>query len=501
MLHLSLGLALALVTPNASFAEDSPELDYSSLASADRDEHGVGGGPGNTTLQAILDTPRYKRFDLGCFDVRVSSKCLVEKEYAQRFAGAALAVVDVQRVWYEWTATGDEGFEATLDAFETLRKWVKGWSPTTLASIGRNDAPDVLGRLGAKENVQAAHAHVEKVMSTGSYLGLGLDSSPTSQILFVPERGEFIETITFTGWNHVDARASYWKKGVEQWTSFWDAETQVVAMEYPSFPVDMKHPERGAPMDEFEKTGVGQHAAEKAAATMFWRYYGTNDALFYEAAMGTMLAIGAFGENNVRTGAPVFKNSGGATQAYEVFVPGGNAAGGTLAARGAISVIETPIWRETLGKDYYVKPLQKAAKLGLKHAKKAKHRNKDKRVHFVLQGPEQHDRSFVTAPFFGPGAENKELPEKAYLEDYEEFFRAYRAGFFAWLRVRGMGKKAEEESIAAFSELARRLAKRAEGDTLEGILTEIYGAPMSTENLEEDSLESRFLTYVSKGGR
>jgi hypothetical protein len=448
----------------------------------------------------LLDTDLYRRFDLGQFDIRVPAACLLDKDQADMFAEAALAILDLQRSWIDYSARSDEEYDAACAAFDALHKWVDGWSAYALGSLARSSDPDVLGRLGAKDNAREAHAFVQRFMSKGAFLGLSLEESPTSQVLLAPNRQTFLETLCFTGWNFPDQRAAYWKKGIEQWTSFWNDETQVIAMDYPAFPVDMKRPERGAPMDEFEKTGLGQHAAEKAAATMFWRYFGTNDALFFEAALATNLTIDVFGENNVRTGAPVYKNSGGSSSAFEVFVPGGNSAGGSLPGRGAVTIIEVPLWRETKGADYYVKPLQKAQRLGKKEARKDKHDSKDDRVHFIVHGTEDGDKSYMTAPFFGPDAKEKKLPAKEYLEDYEEFFRAYRAGFFAWLKTHGAGKD-DTENAQKFATLTRRLATRSDNETFDGIVEELYSLPLSAKDGETDSLEWRFLTYVSKGGR
>lgn len=481
--------------------EEPTELEYSQWAQAFLDAHEIQNAvPGNVVLQELLDTEHYQRFDLGLFDLRISANSLEDRKLAKLFAESALALLQMQASWVKWSASEHPEYEQILDQFDVLVKWVKGWSATSLSALARAEDTQFLDRLGAKEPVLEAHAAVSKFMTTGKYLGLSLSESSQAQILFAPNRTEFIQLVCFTGWAKPDVRPSFWKQGVEQWTSFWNDSTQIIAMDYPAYPIDMKRPERGAPMDEFEKEGLGQHSVEKAAAAMFWHYYGSNDALFFEAALATNLVIDVFGENNVRTGAPVFKSSGGSSSPYEVFVPGGNSAGGVLPARGAISIIDIPIWRETKGKDHYVKPLQKAQKLGLKLARKAKHPSRDKRDHFIIEGQVAGEKSFVTAPFFGTHAKTKPLPEKTYLVDYEEFFRAYRASFFDWLKQRGAGKD-KKRNAELFGQLLSRLSTRTAQSTFADIVEELYGAPLSAADGEQDSLEWRFLTYVSKGGR
>ncbi len=503
MKHLALLPFLLSAHLTAPFrGDDEPELDYAALAREFLEEHDSSGGqPGAVSLAGFLDdAQRYRRFDLGAFDVRVACATLQDRAGAELFAHAARGLVRLQEHWYRWSAPEGLEAEAVLADFELLAKWVDSWSTSSLGTLGRNAGQDFLERLGASADQRAAHARIQKTMSTGEYLDIALSDEANTQILFVADRGAFLRLLCFTGWNAPDARAYYWKKGIEQWTTFWNEETQVVALQYPEYPVDMKHPERGSSMNEFEKTGVGQHAAEKGAASLFWRYFGNNDALFYEAALATNLALAIYGENNVRTGAPVYKNSGGSTSSFEVFVPGGNSAGGTLPGRRAVGVIEVPLWRETKGEDHYVEGLQKAQKLGQKLAKKAKDGRKDERIHFQITGPKPADKTYVSAPFFGVAAAAKELPPKDYLEDYEEFFRAYRASFFHWLATVSVGRDAGANA-AKFAELNRRLATRAKDSNFDEIVSELYGVPLSAADGSTDSLEWRFLAWIAKGGR
>lgn len=493
LLPLLAALALAAV------ADDPEPLDYDAFARGFLEAHGAAGAqPGGVTLDALLDDrTRYRSVDLGALDVRVPKDALLDRDRAKELAEAARAVLGVQRAFYAWAVPDAEARAAALADFATLERWVGGWSVPGLASFGRADDGDFLERLGASDEERAAHARVRELLCTGSFLGLTLPAEPTTRLLLVPDRVRMLQALCFTGWCSPESRPYYWKKGVEQWTSFWNGEIQVIAMEYPAYPFEPRRPERGAPMDEFEKTGLGQHAAEKAAASLFWRYFGSNDALFFEAALATNLTVAVFGENNVRTGAPVYKNSGGSSGSYEVFVPGGNAAGGTLPGRGAITVIDIPLWRETKGEDNYAGPLKKAQKLGDKLARKARDPLKDDRAHFQVHGEKTSDKLHVSAPFFGPAAAAKPLPPKAYLEDYEEFFRAYRAGFFHWVRTRAAGDEAQ--SAAAFAKLLGGLA--AHRATFEALAAEVYGVPLSAPDASSDSLEWRFLTWLDKGAK
>jgi len=496
-----LTLACTAILVPVSFAQDQTELDYAAYASAFREAHGAPNAtPGSLPLQSLLNTEAYRKFTLGAFDLRIPAEALQDRELAKNFVLAATAALDAQQHWVDWVGFNHEEYPTIAEDFETLHKWVKGWSTSSLASIGRFPDRDVLESLGAKDAVLEAHGRVEQFMCRGEYLGILRGDAPDTQILFAPNRTWMLQLLCYTGWNLIDNRANYWQSGIEKWTSFWNEETQVIALEYPAYPFDWKRPERGADMNEYEKTGLGQHTAEKVTTSLFWRYFGNNDALFYEAALGVNAAISIYEENNVRTGAPVFKNSGGSSSPFSVFVPGGNPSGGTLPGRGAVSIITVPLWRETKGEDHYVKPLGKAQKKGKKLASKDKHPSKDSRAHFIVFGKKANDTSYVTAPFFGPDAEGKELPGDEYLVDYEEFFRAYSASFFHWLRTRGAGKD-EEQCAALFSDLNQRLATRDKSTGFATVVEEVYGLPLSAPDGETDSLEWRFLTFISKGGR
>jgi len=498
---VTLALALTASFTPVHAAEDPPELDYAAFAAAFRESHGASNAtPGSLPLQGLLNSEAFRKFTLGAFDLRISAEALKDRAVAKNFVLAATASLDAQRHWIDWTAFDHEEYESICEDFDTLRKWVKGWSTSSLATIAKFADRDVMESLGAKGSVVAAHERVQRFMCRGEYLGILRSDAPDTQILFAPDRRSMLQLLCYTGWNLIDSRANYWKPGIEKWTSFWNEETQVIALEYPQYPFDFKHAERGADMNEFEKTGLGQHVSEKVTTSLFWRYFGNNDALFYEAALGVNTAISIYEQNNVRTGAPVFKNSGGSSDPFSVFVPGGNPSGGTLPARGVISIITVPLWRETKGEDNYVKPLGKAMKKGKKLASKDRNPNKDARVHFIVFGKKANDTSYVSAPFFGPAAAEKELPGDEYLVDYEEFFRAYSASFFHWLRTRAVGK-GDEQNAVLFAQLNKSLATRDQSTPFHAVIEEVYGVPLSAADGETDSLEWRFLTFISKGGR
>ena len=103
----------------------------------------------------------------------------------------------------------------------------------------------------------------------------------------------------------------------------------------------------------------------------------------------------------------------------------------------------------------------------------------------------------MTAPFLGSFAEGKELPPDDFLDDYEDFFRAYRAGFLFWLREKATGS--EEESRTKFAELVATQARRKIGVPLSDVAQAVYGLPLSDQSGAVDNLEWRYLAWLAKG--
>ena len=168
-----------------------------------------------------------------------------------------------------------------------------------------------------------------------------------------------------------------------------------------------------------------------------------------------------------------------------------------------MSSSEIPRWRKEAGEGHFVEALVDAQKDGAKLASKDRENplRGDKSAHFELTSSKAaSDTVAITAPFFGPHAEGKELPPFAYLDDYEEFFRAYQAAFIYWLRERGpSGSK--KKSLTAFGKLVQQHATRPRGTPLHEVALDVYGLPLSHEDGSIESLEWRFLAWLAKGGR
>jgi len=481
-----LAAALALVP-----ARQESKLEFQVYGSAFLRKHGLE----ETTTQPLAEIsagPPYARFVAGVYDLRIAGVFLKDKTYAERYERAVLAVLDLQRVWCEWAALEPGEAEMIAEDFETVGKWVKSWRGRQLASA--NDGGDLGQLLKPKDPVVEASARLRECMTSGRAMGLELERDDLAVVIFAPNRESFLELAAFAGWIDPKVRPQLWQDGMIDWTRIWSGETQIVALEYAAWPTDHGQPFNGQPMDARKKTGLEQEVIEQAAQALFFHYFGTSDALFFETAAATNLVIASCGENDVQTDSMTFKNVGASTQPYTRFVPGGNPAGGILPARMAIALEEVPLWRITVGKDHYVKPLQRSQKSGAKQAVKDVGRGIDKRAWFQITAREGALREVVGAPFLGVHAEGKQLPEDDLLNDYEDFFRCYKACLFNWLQTEAVGK----ESEATFARLIHALAAREAGTSFDALVEEVYGAPLSGADGETDSLEWRFLAWLAK---
>jgi hypothetical protein len=332
------------------------------------------------------------------------------------------------------------------------------------------------------------------------------DVGDLNQIVFAPTRKDFFEVVALAGSLDPEKRPELWNDNVVDRTIAWVGWTQIVAMEYVLLPIDPNNPTIGVSMTEKDETGEVQYMTERAAALLLRKEFYKRSPHFLEQTLASNLVIATVGKNDLHVGEwkLEYKTSGASTQPYERFVPGGNSAGGTLPARpagpGAVSGSATHIsrYRESQGSDHFIASLREGQKMGAKLAAKDKSLPlaSDKLAHFEIYSHEDHDTCAITAPFLGELADKKKLPPHGYLDDYEDFFRAYRSGFIYWLQHHGM--ETEEASRQRF---ARLLEQQASGDPLaspDQLFLEVYGTRLSHDSGEIESLEWRFLGWLGK---
>jgi len=324
--------------------------------------------------------------------------------------------------------------------------------------------------------------------------------------VFAPTRRDFLQVAAVAGWMSEAARQTYWNDGVIDHTIEWVGWTQIVCMQFTHLPVDPNLPFAGVDMNADDKTGLAQYMAERGAALLLRRAFWHQDAHFYEQALASNLVIAAAGRNNLRAGEWKLEThtSGSSTQPYSRFVPGGNPNGGTLPPNKAGpgvssgSGTELSLYRSGFGADYFLEPLREGQLSGAKLAAKDKKTRlaDDKTAHFALHSSATRADHVVTAPFLGQLAEKQPLPPLDFLDDYEDFFRAYRSGFLYWLQREALPNA--DEARAKFAELIAVHAQSTDHAPIDASVEKVYGVPISAQDGSSESLEWRYLAWLAK---
>ncbi len=495
---LALALAPAFAAPALGLEDD--HLDFETYAKTFLDDNDL---PSDLSFQEVIDGSTFLRVELGSFDLRIPRAQMEERSDGDRVIEAAHTLIKLQKIWYDWR--GNENIDPA--DWTTLDKWVKTWSARKLASCDGGDV-SLLVQLSAKEKIVEAATRLSEATnypeSTVKRVG------NKNILVLAPNRKNFLEVVAVAGQLTKSKRADLWVDKMIRQGAAWFDWTQIIALENCSFPVDYKHPFNGIPLDESNKTGFNQHIADRGGMLLLRKEFVRQGTHFFEEALGVNLVIATAGENGIFSAEwnISYHTAGGRTEPYTRFVPGGNPSGGVLPPRkatagpttisGSIGALEGP-YRAGNGDGFFKEQLRNGQKDGAKIASKVKDAPfpKDKRPYFRVTSNETHEQSFVTAPFLGDDAEGKKLPPNDYLDDYEDFFRAYRSSFVEWLKTRGAGSP--DASAAMFRQMIQKLATREPGVKIDSIAEEIYGTPFSDTDPATDSLEWRFLDWLANG--
>lgn len=499
--------ALLFVLAQQGAPQTIPKVDFDGIARGFLEENGLGdiarGGASGHDLDEILDGPAFVRLDLVGLELRFPTSSLAQSDESETLRDAIGSLLEVQHHWQEWLHP-ERAVQAAED-WKTVAKWVKSWPRSKLAAAegGRS----LIEALGGSEDVKAALQRLSGEISTseaGAPIADGNVDGP-GRIVLAPKRESYLEVLALAGWLDASARARFWDDRVLGSTFQWLGWTQIVALEFASLPTDPKTPFAGVSLSKGDKTELLQYAAERGAVLLLRREFKAQPVHFFEQALAANLVIDAAGRNNLRPGEwkLEYKTSGASTQPYERFVPGGNPAGGTLPARpagpGATTgnATQKSLYRSTEGADHFFGPLREGQKAGAKLAAKDKKNplREDKLAHFLVHSFEENEDRAVSAPFLGDLAEKKALPGNSYLDDYEDFFRAYRSGFLYWLQTQGLPDEAEAQD--RFRDLLHTHAGRNPLQSMDEVFSTVYGVPLSHGDGSVDSLEWRYLAWLA----
>jgi hypothetical protein len=475
------------------------KIDFTAFAQAFVEAHcGKGSSVEDCDLERVLGD--FARVRLGAFELCYPAAFFKQKQCSEDFGQLAVALLDYQRLWIEWLTFGTENGTAGLEDLALVREWVDGWFVKRLSKLAKKPPTlDLCEFFEMPDEVRAAEQRLFQFLHDSEKLGLPLPDGRAVRIALSPTRLDFIQWVSYAGLLAPDEQEKIWVEGVDEWTQFWCAWTLVAALEYAPWTGFDPEFRTGKSMKSFDPTGLVEQVSLQAGMALL-RICLDRDLGHAENAIAMNLVIELVGQLNTIDGVGQIKNTGGQTQPYSRFVPGGSSQGGTLPPKSAQSrnAVEKNQWREGSGSDHFVKPLRKGQKAGYKAAaKEKKERWRDKQAHFLLKS--DTGKHVVSAPFLGPKASEQAYPPFEYLNDYTQFFRAYKSAFFHWLRTRA-DPESEQASLAKFREFLDGLgASTDEGDPIDALCRRIYGVPVSATSGETDSLEWRFLKFLDDG--
>jgi hypothetical protein len=453
-------------------------------------------------LVGLLESEHFAHVDLGSFQLYIPTAQLQQIEQAELFQEYASIALELQGTWHSWRSTNIDREDPAAD-WLALQKWVDSWKPKHLIKL-QGGAQAINSQIKGFDDLAEMQAVLADNTQTNPPMEEYLGTS--NRIVLAPSRRDFIELLAVAGLLEEAQQEYAWDEANLTRTAAWVDWVEVLCLEEAGYPFDLANPFASQDMNRDEPNARTQFVADRIVLQLMRKEFYPNGTHFFELSLGTNLVISALGHNNSKPGDwnVSYKTAGGKTAAYERFVPGGNAAGGQLPPRKAFggaktgSAAQVSRSRATGGAKFFQASLLKSQKEATKLAKKDKQNPlaKNKLAHFILHSFENNTDTFISAPFLGPLAEKKTLPADEYIDDYEDFFRAYRSGFFNWLISNT--DKDTEKSQASFAQLIRNQSERELDVSFLAIIEEVYGMPISAVDDSEDSLEWRYLAWIKK---
>lgn len=456
------------------------ELPYEKIARDFAAGHGMEGvDPGSLTYEVALDKA-FVRLSLGAFDLRFP--CTSLDANADALRTAATAIVTAQEKYLDWISAGGADPKSLHEDAKVLANWIKGWRAPVLAKGKTQPGADLFQVMGASDAVVAASTHWHDALAKGAALGPAREKALVSRLVFAPTRKDFTEFVYFVGWVQPDQRSNFWLDGVPGWTQCFVNEDQVLALEYAGVGRQPNDYTTSMSMDEV----LPQQVAQLAMNSLFSAYYGDRLPAAFISGLSMNLVIEAYGMVQTRVDGDTRSR---VTGKREVFIAGGASEGGLLGKNSA----ETK-WRETGGKDHFLGCLRTAQSEGGKLTKDAK----NKLACFAVRSDKGGDKWAALGPFFGPtGISAQKEPPPEFQGDFAEFTRAYKSAFLYWLQSKAGGT--EKVSREKFAVLLKKLADPNLTGDFDAVFAQVFdGAKLSAPGADKDTLEGKFLTWLSK---
>jgi len=489
-------LALSLLAASVAAFPGDGGIDFDDLRASFVERHCPKRGQDCST-EAVLGRD-HLNLRLGAFDLWWPREALAKADDGELCARLLAGLVQLQADLVGWLHLEPELADSIAADLATVRTWLEGLKGNDLVKAARSDEPSFAAAARAPEPVLAALGRLSQALVDRERLGIAPQYVERVGLVVCDKRRTFMEWIGHLGAQDPEWKSIHWNDGANDWTQFWKGPTMFLALEYAPFSGFDSSFNSSLPPEKLDKDGLRQHVLNQAARALLFRWFNQPDFAPLERALSANLVIGISGRIAVLDGEGMIRSSGGTSAPYSRFVPGGMSEGGVLppAPAGGLDNIVNSRWREGKGEDFFVGALRKGQKDGAKLAAKDRDNplRDDTRVHFTIDSDQSGAKWLAHAPFLGPYAALQAYPEPEFLNDYREFFKSYQSAFYHWLSTQA--ETADGSRGDPFSKFLRILGtpnyEGSVGDALEAA----YGLPVSGQDGSEDSLESRFLTWL-----
>ena len=415
----------------------------------------------------------FVRVPAGGVDLYMTAGALTKPGAPERLLEVAAGVLRAQGTLIQWTepdARRQRDLQKPIQAEVKLLGKSKGKALARALEDGV--AGQLADRLDWREDAREGAAAVSSTLARGELLGVDRGAQPLP-VLLAWDRNEFADLLALAGILDPTARPFLWVDGTESWTHFFVQEARVWSLVNPD----------GSSMDREDRPSLTRQQIEQLAVGALLEHWSQGQlpaALIAGLALEVVVATEE--ECDTRLDGDLRART---TERWEMFVPGGLSEGGILPAMPA-----TTRWREFRGSDHFITKLRQTQNDGIKDRRREKGNH-----HFRLLADGGVPTRTVSGPFLGMAAVGRDLPQ-AFEGDWLEFVRAYRAGFLFWLRTEA--GRSDRDSAERFALLLKALVQAEDPESQAAAWEAVMGMPLSTPDLEEPSLEARFLSWLRR---
>ncbi|MBM3976640.1 MAG: hypothetical protein FJ299_06575 [Planctomycetes bacterium] len=475
-----------------SVVEDDVKLDFAAMSKAALAAHGLEKARLTDLSFGDVLRKRFFRVQLGALILHLPGNENKDTDDAKDFLRCATAVVKVQREWLRWTSTGAEAggrtggdSESPDKDLETVLKWVESWTPNQIQRLDVTKEPDLAKALDPNEPQKQALLRMNQHFASGGPLGVNRPGQAPAPLVVMPNRKGFCELIALAGYLDPDLQQFFWLDNLDLWTEGKVDEYRVISLKFAETNGKKSDYTDQIRMDEKDKTGVDQYAAERGALAVLNQAFGDSFPDVMASGLAMNLVIGALGLDNTRSEGDL---RGKSVPPTEIFIPGGASEGGTLPAPNLESK-----WREKKGTDHFIPVLKQNLKSGREKSRNPKKKN----LCFLIRGDDNKGSHVVEAPFLGVAAKSTKPPPQIFMGDYLEFFRSYKVGFMHWLAHESMSQP--EEARKRFARIMQAAGRSGSADQFEAICAKELGKKaFSSAEVGEDTVEGAFLRWLAK---